>query len=909
MDRPGEHDIVLRDGMTIHVRPIRPDDDERLLAFWRGLSPESRRRRFVEPFDLDEGNVRGFVELDEERAEALVGTLGRGADERIVGLARYERHPDDPRAAEFGVAVADEHQRRGIGKSLMRQLALSAREHGVERFAGIALEDNLPALRLMADLGLRYDTSLRAGGVVETSLQIEDTSELLEAMEADEREAAQAALERFFRPRSVALVGASREPLTIGGLLFSNLLAGKFSGAVYPVNAKAGTVQSVAAYKSLSDCPTVPDLVIVSVPARFVIDVVDEAGRLGSQAVCIITAGFAEANEAGVELQRELMQVARSHGLRIIGPNCMGLANAAADFRMNGTFSTVFPAPGRVSFSSQSGAMGLAVLDHLDRLGLGVATFASVGNKADISGNDLLLYWEDDPDTDVILLYLESFGNPRRFSRIARRISRRKPIVAVKSARTGAGVRAASSHTAALAAGDVAVEALFRQAGVVRTDTLEELFDVATLLASQPLPRGRRVGILTNGGGPGILAADACVANGLEVPTLAPETQAALREHLAPEAGVSNPVDMIASGGAHHYRAALPILGQAEEVDAVIVIFIPPIYTRPEDVARALVEARADVPAHKPVLSVFMSAKGVPADLAAARIPSFPFPEEAARALGHVARYGEWRDRPLGRVVRPEGLDAERARDLVTAALDVAAVDARSGGRRARDGGGAAERTRWLDAEEAIELLRCYGITLARGRIVSTPEEGAEAQREIERAVAVKAASSIHKTDVGALRLGLETPEEVAEAIGEMAAALRDAGLGEHADRWLVQEMIGGGVEMVVGVSHDPSFGPLVMVGMGGTLVELHQDVAVRITPLTDVDVRDMLSSLRMSALLRGYRGSPPADVAALEDLLHRVGAMVEDLPEIAELDLNPLFVRRDGVVAVDVRIRLQAAG
>jgi acyl-CoA synthetase (NDP forming) len=588
------------------------------------------------------------------------------------------------------------------------------------------------------------------------------------------------------------------------------------------------------------------------------------------------------------------MDRAQGHGLRIVGPNCMGLLNGSDDVRMNGTFSTTFPKAGRVSMSSQSGALGLAVLEHVHDLGLGIATFISVGNKADISGNDLLLYWENDPDTDVILMYLESFGNPRKFSRIARRVSRQKPIVAVKSGRTTAGVRAASSHTAAISAGDTAVAALFRQTGVIRTDTLEEMFDVATLMANQGLPGGRKVAILTNAGGPGILAADALESNGLDVPALSDRTMEQLSDFLPTEAGISNPVDMIASASPASYGRALQILGNADEIDIVFVIFIPTGTTRTEDVSAALIEAKRELPDDVPVVSVFMSSTGgMPPELMEAGIPSFPFPEAAARALGRVSTYARWRRRPIGDVVVPDGIDHETARAVV----DRVVADADADGV-------------WLSSADAEAILSAYGVTLARSRVVSSPEDGAEAQREFQAPVAVKVAAPIHKADVGGLRLNLTTPDDVADAITQMRQALEDQGLGHHAEDFLIQEMVTEGLEMVVGVSHDPSFGPIVVTGMGGTLVELLRDVSVRITPLTNMDVDAMLDALRMAPLLRGYRGAAPADVPALKDLLHRINALVEDVPEVAELDLNPVFVRDEGqgVAAVDVRMKLAPA-
>jgi acetyl coenzyme A synthetase (ADP forming)-like protein len=896
MSLPRDH--VLADGTTVHLREVRPDDAGLLLAMWARTSPESRRARFLGPFTLDGTTVRPFVDLDPERQFAVVATRGRGETERILGIARYARE-DEPGRAEFAALIEDAEQGRGLGTALVREVALRAGEVGISHLSGDILASNTRMLNLVRQLGLEYESG-GAGGVVRSDLETRLTERFLAVVDDEERQAASAAIARFLRPETIAVVGASRNRLAIGGLVFDNALRGGFHGAVYPVNPNASSVQGVATYPTLSDCPSVPDLVMVCVPAPLVNDVIDEAGRLGVRAACVISAGFAEV-ERGVPLQEELLARARAHGMRLVGPNCMGLMNGRPDVRMNTTFSTTFPRPGRVSMSSQSGALGLAVLEHVERLGLGISTFVSVGNKADLSGNDLLLYWEEDPDTDVILMYLESFGNPRRFSRIARRISRAKPIVAVKSGRTGAGERAASSHTAAISSGDTAVEALFGQTGVIRTDTLEELFDVATMLSSQGLPRGRKVAVLTNAGGPGILAADALESNGLEVPALTDRTIAQLAEFLPAEAGMSNPVDMIASASPEAYRHAMTVLGNADEVDALFVIFIPTGTTATDDVARALVAARSDLPPDFPVISVFMSARGMPPALEGAGIPSFAFPEAAAKALGRVADYARWRRRPLGDIVEPDGIDRDAARQVVERVLEGAVAPSAPQRRAGEDAG------RWCTTEEATEILAAYGVSTARSGFVSDADEGAALQESWGVPVAVKVAAAIHKADVGGIALDLRSGPAVAEAIARIERNLHAHGVGEHAGRYLVQEMVDGGVEMVVGVTHDPSFGPIIVTGMGGTLVELLRDVAVRITPVTDEDVAEMLSELRMAPLLRGYRGAPPADVAALTDLIHRVNAMVEDLPEVAELDLNPVFVRSDGegVVAVDVRLRL----
>jgi acetate---CoA ligase (ADP-forming) len=888
------HDHVLPDGTTVLIRPITADDAERLLGMWARTGAESRRARFLGPFDLNESNVHRFTDLDPELQYGVVATRGRGEAERIVAVARYERDPDQRDHAEFAALVEDGEQGRGIGTVLVRKVAQAAADAGVRTLTGDILSDNVRMLNLVRELGLEYTSDRDFGGVVRSDLELEFTERFLDVVAAAEKAAAKAALTRFFRPERVAVVGASRNKLSIGGLVFDNILQGGFQGVVYPVNPNAPYVQSVAAYPTLKDVPEVPDLVIVCVPGAYVNDVVDEAGELGVNAVCVVSAGFSEVDEEGEARQEDLLERARGHGLRIIGPNCMGLLNGNDDVRMNGTFSKTFPGQGRVSMSSQSGALGLAVLEHVHELGLGISTFVSVGNKADISGNDLLQYWEDDEDTDVILMYLESFGNPRTFSRIARRVSRKKPIVAVKSGRTTAGVRAASSHTAAIGSGDTAVDALFRQTGVIRTDTLEEMFEVATLLASQGLPAGDKVAVLTNAGGPGILAADALESNGLTVPPLSDRTVEQFREFLPAEAGIGNPVDMIASASPASYERSIEVLGNADEIDMVFVIFIPTGTTETDEVARALVRAKSRIPEDVPVISVFMSDRGITPELAEAHIPSFSFPENAARAMGRIGRYAKWRRRPLGEPVEPEGLDRATARATVESAL--------------ADSG---DEGRWVDATEAEAILGAYGVPLARARAVTSAEDAAATQAEYGRPVALKVDAPIHKADVGGVVLGLDSPEDVRAAAERIRSALVEAGLEQHTDRYLVQEMVGDGVEMVVGVTHDPSFGPIVLTGMGGTLVELLRDVSVRITPLTDRDVDEMLADLRMAPLLRGYRGSAPADVAALRDLLFRISAMVEDLPEVAELDLNPVFVRDDGegVVAVDIRMKLVPTG
>jgi acetate---CoA ligase (ADP-forming) len=870
---------TLRDGRVVVLRELRPDDAAGVEALWRRLDARTRRR-FTDLAHLPADRAGDVALPRPGHAAGIVATASAG---QVAGVARYERTAGDTARILLFADVA--WRRAGLGTLLLHRLAEAARHAGVRRLTGDVPRGDAALLGLLEELGLEYTEQVTAA-TVHASFAVQETDAYLDALLADQGAAADVAVGPFLRPRSIAVVGAREEPDTIGGLLLGNLLRSGFTGTVYPVNPRHQVIQGMTAYPELASCPRPPDLAVVAVPAPAVADVVDQAGALGARAVCVISAGFAEMGGPGRELQDELLRRARAAGVRLIGPNCMGLLSGGPDPRFNATFSSVLPPPGRLAFVTQSGGLGLAALALLAGPSLGVSGFVSVGNTADLTPNDLLLYWDSDPGTDVVLAYLESVPDPRRFARIARRISRRKPIVAVKAGRTGAGRRAASSHTAALAAGETVVEALFHQAGVIRAATLKEMFDVGAVLSTQPVPAGRRVAVLTNGGGPGILVADACEAAGLLVPELSDDIQATLRAGLPPQASTKNPVDVVAGATAGQYGQALRLLGAAEEIDAIIAVYIPPFVNAAEEVAREIAGAAATLTA-KPVVAVFMTAGPAPVSLAEARIPAFAYPEEAAAALGQIARWAEWRARPAGHIVTPPGIDPGRGRAVVGKIL------------AGQPGGG------WATAEAAGELLASYGIPAARSRLVRTPDQAAAAQAELGVPVAVKIAAAMHKTDVGGVSLGIGTPQAAAQAVTDIRAALAEAGLAGQAGEFLVQEQIRDGVEMIVGVTHDPAFGPLVLVGLGGTMVEVLGDVAVRITPLSNTDVDEMLRSLRSYRLLTGYRQSPPLDVAAFAELLHRVSAIVEDIPEIAELDLNPVFVRPHGAVVADVRIRL----
>jgi acetyl coenzyme A synthetase (ADP forming)-like protein len=693
-------------------------------------------------------------------------------------------------------------------------------------------------------------------------------------------------LDPLLKPRTVAVVGASRTRGTIGAEIFHNLIVNGFTGAVYPVNPGATSVQGVKAYPTVAAVPDAIDLAVIVVPAARVPAVVDDCVAVGVKALLIVTAGFAETGVDGKAIQDALLAKVRAAGMRMVGPNCLGLLNADPAIALDATFAPTWPPHGSVAFSSQSGAVGLAILDYAKELGIGIHQFVSIGNKADVSGNDLIAYWGDDPAVKVILLYLESFGNPSRFLQITREVARRKPVVAVKSGRTGAGARAASSHTGSLAGSEVAVEALIAQAGVIRTDTIEELFDVAMILANQPVPRGGRVAILTNAGGPGIMCADACESHGLTIADLTPATAAALLTFLPPEASVRNPVDMIASARPASYERALPLLLADPNVDAVIALFVPPVGTEAAEVAAAILRGAAG--ATKPVLTSFMGMHGVPAALSSlreGRLPSYAFPEAAAIALARVARYGRWLARGIGAVPELADVDVARARAAI------------------------ADHTGWLPAPVAREVLAAFGLTQPAAIDAATAEAAAAAARSIGFPVAVKLASPTitHKTDVGGVVLDLPDEAAVAQAFTDIHARLAARGQAAAMAGVTVQPMIPRGVELFVGATRAPGFGPLIGFGIGGVAVELWKDVAFRLHPLTDLDARELLDAIRGKALLDGFRGGPVADRAAVVDAIARVDRLMGALPEVAELDLNPVVALGPGrgVLAIDARIRL----
>ena len=882
--REREVNVVLRDGSTAHVRPVRADDGPAIRAFLEGISRESIGSRFFGVPNLDWATAWS---VDVDYADRFALVVESGMPLTIIAHAAYVRIDSDH--AELAFLVADDWHGRGISTILLAHLAGIAHEHGISAFTAEVLPANHRMIEVFRESGFPVDMYSTPDAIA-IELPTSLSSDALARFDERERTAAVAAVRGFFEPGSVAVIGASRTRATIGGQVLRNLLASEFTGVVYAVNEQADVVQSLPAYRSIAEIPAEVELAIIVVPAERVLGVARECVAAHVHGLLVISAGFAETGEQGALRQDKLLEICRDAGIRIIGPNCLGLLNTSPGVRLNATFAPHAAAPGRVGFMSQSGGVGIAIIEAAARLGLGLSSFVAVGNKADLSDNDFLQYWEQDPETDVALMYLESFGNPRKFARIAPRFARRKPLLAVKSGRSAAGARATSSHTGALlSASDVTVDALFEQAGVIRTDTLHELFGVASLLTSQPVPRGDRIAIVTNAGGPGIMCADACHSDGVEVPELTPDVRAKLSEFLPKAASLSNPIDMIATASASDYRRTIETLIEVDACDGILVIFVPPLVTEAVDVATAIREVAQSSPP-VPIAAVFMTYAGPPAELSSeqARVPGYEFPEEAARALALAARHGRWRARPLGKV--PE---LSRTTEGLAAAIISEELARRSG---------------WLAPARVAELLECYGLPLVATRVVDDAEHAVAAAAELGQPVALKAIATglLHKSDAGGVLLGLEGSEEVRHGALQIEAAVAEA--GHRLEGLIVQPMAPAGVELIVGVVNDHIFGPVLACGAGGTAAELIKDVAVRITPVTDVDVQEMLRSLQTFPLLDGYRGAPRTDLAAIEDALLRVGAMVEAHPAIVELDLNPLIAGPDGVLIVDARMRLEEA-
>jgi acyl-CoA synthetase (NDP forming)/GNAT superfamily N-acetyltransferase len=864
--RHWEADVLLRDGRTAHIRPIRASDAELLVEFYERVSDESKYFRFFSPMPrLSDKDVVRFTQVDHVDRVAFIVLLGG----RMIAVGRYD--VVRPAEAEVAFLVEDEHQGRGIAQLLLEHLAQAGRERGIERFMAEVLPDNRKMINTFRDAGYRV-ASQYDEGVMLLEFPIDPTDTAMGLMATREHRAEAASIEKFFNPRSIAVIGASRREATIGQVLVRNLVGGNFSGRVYAVNQSSEAVSGLPAFATVADIPGEVDLAIVAVPADSVEDVVLDCAAKGVHGLVVISSGFAETGEEGRQRQRRLVGLARSYGLRLIGPNCLGIINTAPDVCLNASLSPVAPPRGRAGFFCQSGALGSAILEKVRNRGLGLSTFVSAGNRADVSGNDLLQYWEEDDTTEVVLLYLESIGNPRKFSRIARRVSLRKPIIAVRSGRTTQGVPMGHA-VRQIAAPPQAVDAMFRQAGVIQVDTLEEMFDVAQLLAHQPLPRGRRVAIVGNSDALGLLAADAASAVGLVV---------------------NKSLALGAEATAEDFEDALDAAIDDPDVDSVVAVYIPPLNVSGEDVANVL--AAVGEQSDKPLVSTFLGAEGVPellrvpdvAGHTAGRgsVPSYPAVEAAVRALARVVGYAVWLRTPDGRTVDEMGdVDPAAAKRLVGEVL-------------AAHGDGAT-----LDHDQLTALLAAYGIELWESRPVTSLREAKAAGHEMGWNVVLKATADHlrERPDLAHVWRNIDTPDEMRDAwasLNELITEPEKAG-------FVVQKNSPPGVPVAVTSIEDPLFGPVVSFGISGPIIDLLEDKSYRIPPLVGGDAAAMVREIKSSPMLFGYRGSEVVDVAAVETLILRVAQLQHDLPQVSSLELSLVLAGADGVKVLTASARV----
>ncbi|HLR85380.1 MAG TPA: GNAT family N-acetyltransferase [Nocardioidaceae bacterium] len=865
--RHWEADVVLRDGRAAQLRPITPDDGQGLVDFYDRVSDQSKYFRFFAPYPkLSDRDVERFTNVDYQSRVAFVVTLAK----QIIAVGRYDAIDD--REAEVAFLVEDAHQGRGLGQLLLEHLAQAGREREYQKFVAEILPDNTRMIQVFREQGYEIEGSVE-DGVMRLVFSIDPTDTAIGVMQAREHRAEAASIQRVMHARSVAVIGASRRQDTIGQTMIRNLVLADFTGAVYAVNPQAEAVSGLPAYGSVQEIPGDVDLAIIAVPAETVPEVVLDCAAKGVHGLIVISSGFAETGDDGRRRQRRLLGLVRSYGLRLVGPNCLGVINTNNATRLNASLSPLMPPRGRVGFFCQSGALGVAILETVDRRGLGLSTFVSAGNRADVSGNDLLQYWEEDEATEVVLLYLESIGNPRKFSRIARRVGRRKPVVAVKSGRTTQGVPVGHAVRRTTAP-QAAVDAMFRQAGVIQVDTLDEMFDVAQLLAHQPLPRGPRVAVVGNSDAMGLLVADAASAAGLQV-----------RE----------PIALGADANEDDFEEALDSAIEDPDVDSVVAVYVPPLNVSGEDVANVL--AAVGEQSDKPIVSAFLGTEGVPELLrvpdvegAAGRgsVPSYPAPESAVRALARVVAYAEWAGRPHGVQTHFEDSRTTEAHATLLRAL-----------RQEPKG-------RSLSLEETHELLGFYGIDLWTREPVGSLDEALAAGEALGWHVVLKATAPHLRTrpDLAHVWRSIDDADDMRDAW----TALTDIiDLPESAD-FVVQKMSPPGTPISIRAVEDPLFGPLVSFGLSGASSELMGDRAYRIPPLTDVDAAAMVREIKSAPLLLGYRGSEPADVDAIEDLLQRVAVLKDDHPELAALHLDLVLAGADGTTVLNATARVAPA-
>ena len=877
VDGPGRSYALLADGTTMTIRPAGPGDYEAVKRLHETMSPDNLYFRFFSASPASaEREARRVCLEDVPGLTALLGLLG----EELVGVASYET-TDDGAAAEIAMAVADNMHRRGIATLLLENLISVARACGVKTFVAEVLPDNYPVLRVLGDAGLtvrrRYgDGVVDVSMLVPPNAALDEASPYLDAVAGRDLHAGVASLEPLLAPRSAVVIGSGRHAGSIGRAILLNIRDAGFAGTLYAVNPHDGEMGGIPLVTSVAELPEAPDLAVITVPAARVVQVAQECGRRGIRSLVVITSGLTPAQESG------LLEATREGSMRLVGPNSCGLA--VPGIGLEATFTVHHPSPGKTGLVVQSGGVGAALMDQFSRMGIGVSSFASVGDMLDVSGTDMLLWWEADGATELAVLYLESFGNPRRFARTARRLSAKFPVLTVHAGRSAPGQRAAASHTAAVAAPLITRQALFDQAGIIATASFGELLDAAALLASQPVPAGRTVAIVSNGGGGGVLAADACAEAGLAVATMSPGTRNRLREVLPAGSASGGPVDATASVTAKTFGDALRIAAGQDGVDALIAVVVRHATA---DLIPVLTAARLPVAVAVVVLDQSEAVRLLRDDDGAGPpVPAYAYPEAAARALARAARYGAWRSRPSGTMPEFGDLRGADARSIVTSFL-------------ARMPGGG-----WLSAEEADNLLRCYGIPMVTFRRAADADAAIEAAAGFGGHVVIKAdvPGLLHKTAAGAVELDLHGDDEIRAAMRRLHSSL-----GGRISAVLVEPMITGTIETIVGVVQEPVFGPVVVFGLGGVATEVLGDHVARLAPLTDTDADDLIHSIRAAPALLGDGGQPAADLGALRDALLRVSRLADDLPEVAELDLNPVIARPDGVTAVDARIRVSS--
>ncbi|MFJ5560699.1 GNAT family N-acetyltransferase [Streptomyces sp. NPDC093250] len=880
-DRPPVH-ALLADGTTVCIRPVVPSDHDQVEGLYEEMSPENLRLRF---FAASRRSARLAADRACARVRPGYRALLAETQGRVIGVAEYDvgDEEDEKDEAEVSVAVADGLHHRGVGTLLVEHLVSAARVDGIMTFTADALSENHEVLKLFADLGLRTARRFE-GPEVRCTIALDQSDTYLTAVEKRGRAADVASLKPLLRPTVVAVVGAGRKPGSVGRAILHQLHAGGYTGRLFAVNPAARSILGVPSYPSVSALPRTPDLVVLAVPAAAVAATAEECGQAGVRALLVVSAGL-DAGQA-----HSLLAACRAYGMRLVGPNCLGISHTDPEVRLNATFAVDGPRPGTAGIAVQSGGIGIALLDGLSRLGIGVSSFASLGDKYDVSANDMLQWWESDDRTDLALLHLESFGNPRAFSRTARRVTRRMPVLTVDAGRTEAGRRAAASHTAAAATRTMTRSALFTQAGITATRSVAELLETAALLHAQPLPAGSRVLIVTNAGGAGVLAADACAEAGLQLPAPTPELIDDLLAVLPDGAAVGNPVDATAAVTEEQLSDCVERILRYGGIDAILVAIVPTAVAAAtgDDLTRALTRARGR--RAKPIAAVRLE-QGLPVALLPASdggtVPSYAEPQAAARALAHAARRADWLARPAGTVPDLDGVETERARTVVE---DYLAADP--------DGG-------WLDPRTCAELLACYGIPQIDWAWAETEDEAvlaADRVRGADGRVVMKAhwPGLVHKSEQHAVHLDLRGDAQVRAAFRDLQTRFAGSMTGA-----VLQPLAARGTELFAGVVQDEVFGPLVLFGLGGTATEVLADHAARLAPLADHDVHDLITAPRCAPLLFGARGNGPVALEALEQLLLRLSRMASDVPQLAEADFNPVLATPDGVTVLDARIRL----